>query len=64
MLVGEPPYTGSVPQAVLAKIITTEPASAAETRKSVPPFVDATKRLPTPGRVNPFVAPGTGYRSG
>jgi serine/threonine-protein kinase len=64
MLVGEPPYTGSVPQAVLAKIITTEPASAAETRKSVPPFVDATKRLPTPGRVNPFVAPGTGSRSG
>jgi serine/threonine-protein kinase len=44
MLVGEPPYTGSIPQAVLAKIMTSEPPSAAETRKSVPPFIDATIR--------------------
>ena len=44
MLVGEPPYTGSAPQAVLGKIITAEPASASEARRSVPPNVDAAIR--------------------
>jgi serine/threonine-protein kinase len=44
MLVGEPPYTGSTPQAVLGKIITAEPPSATEARKSVPPNVDAAVR--------------------
>jgi serine/threonine-protein kinase len=44
MLVGEPPYTGSTPQAVLGKIITAEAASATEARRSVAPNVDAAIR--------------------
>jgi len=44
MLVGEPPYTGSTPQAVLGKIITADAASATEARRSVPPHVDAAIR--------------------
>jgi serine/threonine-protein kinase len=44
MLVGEPPYTGSTPQAVLGKIITAEQASASEARRSVPANVDAAIR--------------------
>ena len=44
MLVGEPPYTGSTPQAVLGKIISAEPPSPTEARKSVPANVDATIR--------------------
>jgi serine/threonine-protein kinase len=44
MLVGEPPYTGSTPQAVLGKIITAAPPAATESRKSVPPNVDAAIR--------------------
>ncbi|HUP51439.1 MAG TPA: LpqB family beta-propeller domain-containing protein [Longimicrobiales bacterium] len=44
MLVGEPPYTGGTPQAVLGKIITAEAASATQARKSVPPNVDAAIR--------------------
>jgi len=40
MLVGEPPYTGSTPQAILGKIITAEPVSATRQRGSVPPNVD------------------------
>ncbi|MDP2956161.1 MAG: protein kinase [Longimicrobiales bacterium] len=44
MLVGEPPYTGSTPQAVLGKIFLAEPASATAARKSVPAHVDATIR--------------------
>ena len=44
MLVGEPPYTGSTPQAVLGKIITADVASVAQERKSVPPNVDAAVR--------------------
>ncbi len=51
MLVGEPPYTGSNAQAILAKIITSEPVSAAATRESVRPHIDgairqALERLP------------------
>lgn len=51
MLVGEPPYTGSTPQAILGKILTAEPVSATSQRRSVPPNVDvairrALERLP------------------
>jgi hypothetical protein len=41
MLVGEPPFTGSTPQAVLGKIVTGDAPSAMAERKSVPPNVDA-----------------------
>jgi serine/threonine-protein kinase len=44
MLVGEPPYTGSTPQAILGKIITAKPVSATVERKSVPAHVDAAIR--------------------
>jgi Tol biopolymer transport system component len=42
--VGEPPFTGSTPQAVLGKIVTGEAPSASAGRKSVPPNVDAAIR--------------------
>ena len=41
MLVGEPPYTGSTPQAILGKIITGEPDPVREHRRSVPTNVEA-----------------------
>ena len=41
MLAGEPPFTGSTPQAVLGRIIAGEVPSAREQRSSVPPNVDA-----------------------
>ena len=44
MLVGEPPYTGSTHQAILAKIITADPVSATAQRKTVPTNVDAAIR--------------------
>jgi len=44
MLAGEPPYTGSTPQAVLGKIITAEPPSTSAARRSVPRNVDAAIR--------------------
>jgi serine/threonine-protein kinase len=44
MLVAEPPYTGSTPQAILAKIIMAEPVSVTGQRRSVPPNVDAAIR--------------------
>ena len=44
MLVGEPPYAGSTSQAILGKIITAEPVSAAKQRRSVPPNVDVAIR--------------------
>ena len=44
MLVGEPPYTGSTPQAILGKIISAKPVSATAERKSVPSHVDAAIR--------------------
>jgi serine/threonine-protein kinase len=44
MLVGEPPYTGSTPQAVLGRVITAEAPSASDVRKSVSSNVDATIR--------------------
>jgi serine/threonine-protein kinase len=44
MLVGEPPYTGSTQQAILAKILTGDAVSATTQRKSVPLNVDAAIR--------------------
>ena len=44
MLVGEPPYTGSTPQAVLGKIITGTPEPVKQHRKTVPGNVEATIR--------------------
>jgi Tol biopolymer transport system component len=44
MLVGEPPFTGSTPQAVLGKIVTGDAPSASAERRSVPPNVDAAIR--------------------
>jgi serine/threonine-protein kinase len=43
-LVGEPPYTGSTPQAILGKIIQAEPVSATKARSTVPAHVDAAIR--------------------
>ena len=44
MLVGDPPFTGSTPQAVLGKIIAGDAPSARSERISVPPNVDAAIR--------------------
>jgi serine/threonine-protein kinase len=44
VLVGEPPYTGSTPQAILGKIIRAEPVSAMKARGMVPAHVDAAIR--------------------
>ena len=44
MLVGEPPYPGTTAQAVLGKIIASEPVSAMEKRPSVPANVDGAVR--------------------
>ena len=41
MLVGEPPYTGGTVQAILGKVITSEPESVTAQRRAVPPHVDA-----------------------
>ena len=42
MLVGEPPFTGPSSQAIVAKVMTNEPASLIAQRKSIPPHVEAT----------------------
>src|SRR5512132_2759531 len=39
MLVGEPPFTGPTAQAIVAKVMSTEPERPRETRKSIPPHV-------------------------
>ncbi len=44
MLVGEPPYTGSTPQAILGKIIMGRADPVTEQRAAVPPNVDAAIR--------------------
>ena len=44
MLVGEPPFTGSTPQAILGKIIAGKSVSASEERPSIPAHVDAALR--------------------
>ena len=41
MLVGEPPFTGATAQAVIARVMTAEPALVETVRKSVPSNVDA-----------------------
>lgn len=41
MLVGEPPFTGSTPQAVLGKIITREAPDAARERRTVPGAINS-----------------------
>ncbi len=41
MLVGEPPYTGGTAQAILGKVITSDPESVTAQRRSVPAHVDA-----------------------
>jgi serine/threonine-protein kinase len=42
MLAGEPPYTGSTPQAVLGRIVTGAPTPLREQRRTVPVNVEAT----------------------
>ena len=44
MLAGEPPHLGNTVQAVVAKILTEEPAPVTRRRKTVPPHVDAAIR--------------------
>ncbi len=41
MLVGEPPFTGPTAQAIIARVMATEPASLTAQRRSVPPAVEA-----------------------
>ncbi len=41
MLVGEPPFTGPTAQAIIAKVMTTEPVSLTSLRRSVPVAVEA-----------------------
>ena len=41
MLVGEPPYTGGTAQAILGKVITSDPTPVTAQRRSVPAHVDA-----------------------
>src|SRR5688500_9180513 len=41
MLAGEPPFTGPTVQAIIAKVLSTEPAPIASLRKAVPPNVAA-----------------------
>ncbi len=41
MLVGEPPFTGPTAQAIVAKVMTAEPAGLTEQRRSIPPAVEA-----------------------
>ena len=40
MLVGEPPFTGANAQAIVAKVLTTEPEPPSSARKSIPPHVE------------------------
>ncbi len=40
MLAGEPPFTGPTAQAIIAKVMTGEPASLTAQRRSVPPAVE------------------------
>ena len=41
LLIGEPPFTGPTPQAIVAKVLTGEPAPLRPERKTVPPHVEA-----------------------
>jgi len=42
MLSGEPPFTGPTAQAIVAKVMTEEPAALRARRKTIPPHVEAT----------------------
>ena len=42
MLVGEPPFTGPTAQAIVAKMLTDEPAPPSRQRRSIPPAVEDT----------------------
>ena len=44
MLAGEPPFTGPTPQAVIAKMLSSEPPSVRRSRPAVPEAVDAAVR--------------------
>jgi len=44
MLCGEPPFTGPTAQAIVARVMTEEPRSLTQQRKSVPPHVEAAVR--------------------
>jgi serine/threonine-protein kinase len=44
MLVSEPPYTGGTPQAVLGRIVTSDPEPVTKHRRAVPTHVDAAIR--------------------
>ena len=41
MLVGDPPFTGSTAQAIVAKVLTAEPVTITGQRRTVPPHVEA-----------------------
>src|SRR6476660_7884541 len=41
MLTGDPPFTGSTAQAVVARVLTEAPRSLRPQRKSIPPYVEA-----------------------
>ncbi len=40
MLVGEPPFSGPTPQAIIAKVMTSEPAPPSAQRKTIPPALE------------------------
>src|SRR6185437_4163020 len=40
MLVGEPPFTGPTAQAIIAKVMSADPAALSAQRRSVPPAVE------------------------
>jgi serine/threonine-protein kinase len=40
MLIGEPPFTGPTPQAVIARVLTEEPRSLLAQRRTIPPHLD------------------------
>ena len=41
MLIGEPPFTGSTAQAIIAKVVTEQPRSLIAQRHTIPPQVEA-----------------------
>ena len=41
LLIGEPPFTGPTPQAIVARVMTGEPAPLTAERKTIPPHVEA-----------------------